>query len=227
MGHETQKNMVEQNQNCIWIGIGVDVLEGSGLYGRIIEMNCLLVEKYGAEKNFAGSEHPHLNLYDLSVPKENVELITESIKSISEEQRSFTVKIRGINYFHFGLVFLEVEKNDTLGKLHGKIVEDVVKLKGDCIVNDYLAPHRKYNAKQKELLMQYGNPHILDQFQPHITIGHIRNQENKLKAIQEELNKLITVTEFKIDNVHIVAENEKSKETLGRFNLPCGIVNKA
>src|SRR3989344_7973333 len=140
--------MTEQNQNCIWMGIGIDIPEGSEIYRRIIEMNDLLVEKYDSKKDFAGSEHPHLNIYDLSVPRENTKLITERVKTISENQRSFTATIKGVDYFSFGLIFLEVEKNDILKKLHKKIVGDVVKLKGDCIDNDYLSPHRKYSAKQ-------------------------------------------------------------------------------
>ena len=211
--------MAEQNQNCTWVGIGTDVSGESEIYRKIIETNDLLVTKYGAKKDFAGSEHPHLNLYDLSVPNENVELIAKKIKQISEEQRSFEAKVKGINYFHFGMIFLEVEKSDTLAKLHENIVEEVVKLKGDCIDENYLAPHRQYSKRQKELLMQYGNPHVLDQFQPHITIGHIRNQENKLSEISKELNKLISVTEFKIDVVHIVESNGKDNKTLGRFDL--------
>jgi len=195
------------------------VPEESEIYRKIVQMNDLLAMKYDAKKDFAGSEHPHLNLYDLSAPNENVKLIAERVKTISENQKSFSIKIKGINYFHFGLIFLEIEKNDVLTKLHEKVVEDVVKLKGSCIDEDYLAPHRKYTARQKELLMQYGNPHVLDQFQPHITIGHVRNQGSKLHEISGELNKLILMAEFVIDNVHVVTGEEKDRQTLGKFKL--------
>lgn len=211
--------MTEQNQNCIWAGIGIDIPEGSEIYQKIIEMNNLLIDKYGARKDYTGSECPHLNLYDLSVPNGNAKLIVEKIRQISEEQRSFTAKIKRVNYFHFGLFFMEIEKNDMLVELHERIVGEVVKLKDTCIDEDYLAPHRKYNARQKELLMEYGNPHVLDQFQPHITIGHVKNQENKLNEILDGLNKFIPMIELRIDNVHIVTGDGKNKKTLGKFNL--------
>ncbi|MEW5805314.1 MAG: 2'-5' RNA ligase family protein [Patescibacteria group bacterium] len=211
--------MVKQNQNCIWVGIGIEVPMGSQICREIIKANNLLVDKYRAKKGFSGSKHPHLNLYDLSVPNENIRLIAEKLKGISKTQKSFTVKIEDINYFHFGLIFLKIEKSDALVKLHEKIVEEVAKLKSGCIDADYLTPHRKYTARQKEMLMRYGNPFVLDQFQPHITIGHVKNQEDKLDKIRKRLRELISMTEIKIYNIHFVAGNEKDKLMLGKFNL--------
>lgn len=219
MGHENKDMSGKNTQNCVWIGIGVDISEGTELYQGVVKMNSLLIGKYGAEGGFAGSEHPHLNLYDLSVPRENLKAIVERVKEVVSTQKNFAVKIGAIRRFSFGLFFLEINNNSGLKKLHRKIVEEVVKLRGECIDKDYLAPYRKYTKRQKELLIKYGNPYVLDQFQPHITIGHVRNTKNNLMAIQEELNRLIPMTELRVDNVHVVAENKKSKKTLGKFSL--------
>jgi 2'-5' RNA ligase len=211
--------MTGQNQNCIWVGIGIDVSEETELNRVVVEMNNLLAEKYGASKDFTGSNHPHLNLYDLSVPIENLELIIEKVREISEINKGFEVEIGEVNYFPFGLFFLEISKNDALNKLHKRIVEELVKLKGKCIDEDYLAPYRKYSERQKEVLMQYGNPHVLDQFQPHITIGHVKNQQDKLDTICKELSKFAPMTKLKIESVHIVTDGEKDNRTLGKFDL--------
>lgn len=211
--------MTDQKQNCVWIGIGADISEGMDLCRTINKVNNSLVEKYEAKRDFTGSEYPHLNLYDLSVAKPNLKIISEKIKKIAENQKSFIVRVKEVDYFPFGLFFLGVGKSSELKNLHRKIVEEIVKLKGECIDEDYLAPHRKYNQRQKELLVEYGNPHVLDQFQPHITIGHVKNQEDKLSSIQKELNKTIKITEFRINNLHITVGDGKNYKTLGKFNL--------
>lgn len=209
----------KSNQNCLWIGIGIDVSEGTELNRTVVKMNNLLAEKYGANKDFAESNHPHLNLYDLSVPRGNLELIIRKVREISESQKSFEVGIKKVNYFPFGLFFLEINKNDALDGLHKRVIEEIAKLKGECIDEDYLAPHRKYSEKQKELLIQYGNPYVLDQFQPHITIGHVRNQSDKLDMICKELNRSVLMAKFKIESLYIVADGGKNNKTLGRFDL--------
>ncbi len=206
------KNMSEKNnQNCVWIGISVDI-EKLELRRDIVEMNNLLVGEYGANKSFAGGECPHLNLYDLSVPRENLELIVKKVKEMTESQKIFEIEMGKVNYFPFGLFFLEIKMNVILNGMHKKIVEEIVKLKGSCIDEDYLAPHRQYSKRQKELLMQYGNPYVLDQFQPHITVGHTRNQQDKLDAICKELSKIAPMTNFRVESVHIVTDGEKDNK---------------
>lgn len=200
-----------ENESCIWIGVGTDIPKESALYHTVKDANGLLVKKYNGKDGFAGSECPHLNLYDLSVPKENVNSIIEKIKEIAKEQRSFTVKTGKVNYFPFGLFFLEIEESQDLLNLHKKIVEQIVTLNGGCIDKDYLAPHRKYTQKQRDTLMKYGNPYVLDQFQPHITVGFVRNHENKLAEICKELNSLVQSQEFHVNTVHIVAGEGKEK----------------
>lgn len=205
------------NQNCIWIGIGIDVPED--IQRIVVRMNDLLADKYGANKYFSENKHPHLNLYDLNVPRKNLELIVDKVRKISESQEKFEVEIEKVNYFPFGVFFLGIRMNNILNGLHKRMVEEVVQLKDECINEDYLAPHRQYSEKQKESLMQYGNPHVLDQFQPHITIGHVSNQHSKIDAIYKELNDFVLMTKFKIERVHIVTDGEKNNKTLGKFDL--------
>jgi len=192
--------MSTENENCIWIGIGTNLKDGP-LCDSIKDANNLLVKEYNAKSGFAGSEYPHLNLYDLGVPTDSIDSISKILKEIVADQGSFTLKTGAINYFPFGLFYLEVEENAELINLQKKIVERIVTLKGACIYKDYLAPHRKYSEAQKDSLMKYGNPHVLDQFRPHITIGFVDHKKNDLNKIREIIH--IEPQKFYINNIHL------------------------
>ena len=202
-----------KKEECIWIGIGFDILKKSELYYDIIEVNKILVKKYGSKTDL-NKNYPHLNLYDLSIPKENLKEIILKIKTILINQKSFIIKIKKVNYFPFGIVFLEIEQNKELEKLHKKIVREVSKLNGKCIDKDYLAPHRTYTKKQKELLIRYGNPFVLDQFKPHITIGFVNNQKDILINICRELNTYIKSNKFQVDCIQVVSGEKHKKLNL-------------
>ncbi|MFA5092075.1 MAG: 2'-5' RNA ligase family protein [Candidatus Paceibacterota bacterium] len=195
------------------MGIGIDILKKSELYYDIIETNKILVKKYGSKTDL-NKNCPHLNLYDLSIPKENLKYIILKIKEILVDQKPFIIKTKKVNYFSFGIIFLEIEPNQELKTLHKKIVKEVSKLKGTCIDNDYLAPHRTYTKKQKELLLKYGNPFVLDQFQPHITIGFVNNQKDTLANICKELNTYIKSNKFQVDCIQIVSGEKHKKVNL-------------
>ncbi len=203
------KNNIKLNsKDCIWIGIGIDLPKQSNVYRDVVKFNKQLVKNYGIKKDF----YPHLNIYDLSVPKDNLKAIIKKLKAFVSAQKSFKIKIGKINSFSFGIIFLEVNKSKQLELLHKNIVKEVAVLKGECIDKDYLSPNRKYTKRQKELLIAYGNPFVFDQFQPHITIGNIFDK-NQLKSICKELNSQLKFQEFVIDSIHITIENNGSKTT--------------
>jgi len=201
-------NIKLNNNTCTWIGIGIDLPKQSGVYRDVVMFNKLLVKNYGIKKDF----YPHLNIYDLSVPKENLKAIIEKLKAFVSTQKSFKIKTKKINFFPFGIVFLEVQKSKQLELLHKNIVKGIVALKGECIDKDYLSLNRKYTKRQKELLMRYGNPFVFDQFQPHITIGNIFDKK-QLKNICKELNLQLKPQEFEIESIHITVENNGLKTT--------------
>ncbi len=203
------KNNIKLNsKDYAWIGIGVDLPKQSNIYRDIVKFNKLLVKNYGIKKDF----YPHLNIYDLSVPKDNMKAIVKKLKAFVSTQKSFKIKTGKINSFSFGAIFLEVNKSKQLESLHKNIVKEILVFKGEYIDKDYLSPNRKYTKRQKELLMTYGNPFVLDQFQPHITIGNIFDKK-QLKNICKELNSQLKSQEFVIESVHITIENKGSKTT--------------
>jgi len=204
---------------CVWIGIGVEIKKGTNLYKECLEINGFFSREHGSKIIFSDNEVPHLNIYDLSVPEENISSISQALRSIVDNQGKFTVKINSIGHFPFGLFFLEVENNNILKDLHTQIVGAINPLRGDCIDPDYSQPHRKYTTQQKESLNQYGNPHVLELFKPHITLGHIKDNVD-LNVIEKKLESIRMINEFDIDNITLVAENVSGQnKTLARFDF--------
>jgi len=205
-----------ENNKCIWIGIGIDVNKNSKFYSDLTLMNGLL-KKYENEIIFSENNLPHLNLYDFDIPKNNLEIIIARIGKVISKTKKFSLKIKGVNYFNFGIVFIEFEENSKLIKIHKKIVNSVYSLKGNCTCKDYLDKNRDYDKKQKELLKKYGNPHILSNFKPHITLGLIRGQN--LEKIKEYLKKILKIGSFEVNNINIVKEENKNYELIKKFEL--------
>lgn len=172
-----------------------------------------------ASYKFTENNRPHLNLYDLDVPERNISEITPALNNVLSNMRSFEVKILKIGYFNFGAIFLEVEKHPLLINLHNVVVETVYKYNGNCVCKDYLQPWRKYTHEQAEMLEKYGNPFVLKEFQPHISVGFIKAPEEILKTHVEVLNKLLSMNSFKIEKISLVDDAEKGHNTLVTFNL--------
>jgi 2'-5' RNA ligase len=196
-------------EKCVWIGIGTNIKKEDNLYIECKAINNLLTKKYGNLILFSKTNEPHLNLYDLDIPKKNLKQIKDIIQKIASNYDSFELKIKSVNYFPFGLFFIEIENDKILQELHEKIVKEVSQLKGDCICEDYLKPQRNYDSEQKDMLQCYGNPHVLKQFKPHITLGLAKGKN--LDLIRLEIEKLLKSRTFLIDNFHIVVEENKNK----------------
>lgn len=203
----------------MWIGIGADIDSESDLFKTCREMNQILAAKYGARQGFSGSEHSHLNLYDLSVPEENLDQINEALMQTCTSEKKITLEVEKLDYFPFGTFFLKVRDNRQLSELHKRIVTAVSNLKGECLDPDYKSRESGYDSQQRELFYQYGNPFVLDRFMPHISVGHIRVSAEKLEEAKGELEKTSWSNEFKISSIHFIVERNGSHEGIYKFQL--------
>lgn len=202
---------------CSWIGIGVDL--PFSLTSQCISVNNEISLVNPTSYKFYENNRPHLNLYDLEVPERNIPEIANGLNNVLGNMSAFEVKIPKIGYFSFGAIFLEVEKHPLLINLHTKIVETVYKYKGNCICKDYMQPWRKHTHEQVEMLEKYGNPFVLKEFHPHISVGFIKAPEEILKRHVENLNKLFTMSRFKIEKISLVDDAEKGHNTRATFSL--------
>ncbi len=192
---------------CVWIGIGVPVPEKSALHENLAAMSDFLATRFG---DGVGSDVFHLNLYDLAVPKENLKTIIDLLSERVGGKQRFTTKVEGVGSFPFGAIWLGLEMNPKLFDLHTLIVQNISPLRGGCIEKSYLEDNRTYTQNQKEMLARYGNPFMLGEFRPHITIGFI-GKTQMIGSFVRDCGKLLTENEFLVDAINVVTNSENGK----------------
>jgi len=206
-----------QIEKCVWIGIGIDV-GNTPIYNSLKKMNKWLISRHKNLLPFTINNRPHINLYDLSIPEKNINSVIKEIQKIVLHQKKFSISTDQPTHFLFGTFFLKLLLNKGLFGLHSDIVKKIVGLRGNCIDEDYLTLWKKYSKQEKMLLVKYGNPHVLKNFFPHITLGFIKDlKEGEMLKIDGELQKFIKRTEIVIDNVYVVVGNGKKKKIIASF----------
>ena len=203
--------------NCSWIGIGVEL--PPLLTQQCGSVNAAISQINPASHKFSDTNRPHLNLYDLDVPESNISEITSALINALKDIPSFEVKIKNISYFHFGAVFFEIEKHPSLLDLHNTVVSTVYKYRGSCLCKDYLQPWRKYTQEQEGMLKEFGNPFVMNEFHPHISLGFIKASEGVLKNYVEDLRKIISITSFRVEKLSLVGDVKNGHNTLVILNL--------
>lgn len=202
----------KNKEECVWIGIGINITPSDHNYGELLKLNTFLVEKYGSTFIFdPKTNQPHINLYDLDVPKDNLEHIERVLQEIVKDSKSFRIEFDKIDSFKHGTIFISCKTNHDLEQLEKQVVENVVQYKGDCRTEDYWQPWRGHNERQIANRDKYGNPHVLDTFLPHITIGFIRGGQNKLEEVVREANQRSTIKQIHCGNLDLVAHDQQGK----------------
>lgn len=212
--------MKEGISKCAWIGIGVELSNNNSLNKECLEISNRIREINPPSTTFTKSNRPHLNLYDLDVPEENIYLISNKLNSVLKDFTSFTVKVNNIGYFVFGTVFIQLEKNPLLIELQKMVIECISPFKGQCVCQDYLQPWRKYSQGQREMLTKYGNPFVLNEYNPHITVGFIKTSKDELAKEAEKLRGYIKTDFLTVDNVTVVESKEKEYHIVNSVKLP-------
>jgi len=69
---------------CVWVGIGTNWTIGDNEHQTFFELNKWLVDHHNSRIIFNSTNQPHLNYYDLDVPKENLASIEGELQNIAE-----------------------------------------------------------------------------------------------------------------------------------------------
>lgn len=191
-----------------WIGIGIDILSSDPFFSQIIDLNKELV-KYGSNYNI-NLIPPHINLYDIDIPVKNFEEVDRKLKEISDSHNSFEISCSKVDYFKHGSIYLSCDLNEDIKNLQQDIVKNISTLRGNIKTKEYWESWREYTEDQLQNREKYGNPHILNSFVPHITIGFIKDN-NILKDVNIKLNELFKPVVYKVSHFNLVIKNSENK----------------
>ena len=197
---------------CIWFGVGIDVKSTDEAYSSIIELNELLKQKYGSNYIFNSINNPpHINLYDIDIPSENLEDVDQTLKKLAKQYKPLSIELSTIDSFRYGAIYVRCALDHKLQDLEKEVVESLVNFKDGCRTKEYWQSWREYNAQQIYNRDQYGNPHVLDTFTPHITLGFVKVGQKKLQEIVQTCGQKFSKTKLVVKQMDMAIQNLDGK----------------
>ncbi len=131
------------SKDCIWIGVGIDIKPNDSYYPIIARMSEILKQQYGSNYKLSTFNPPHINLYDIDIPKSNLEKVSRLLGQIAEKREYFPVKLTSIDSFKHGAIYIKCELSDHLSRLEKEIVEALTDYRDGCRTEDYWQPWRE------------------------------------------------------------------------------------
>lgn len=203
-----------QMPKLVWVGIGINFMLDDPCYKEFFQLNRFLVDNRGSTFVFnAVTNQPHINLYDVDVPRDNLADIKVALQQVAQTAKPFIFQLDKFDCFDFGTIFASCVQTEELSRLEKVIVESITSFRDGCRTEYYWKPGRKYTQAQTENRAKYGNPFVLGTFLPHITVGFIKAGKQRLNDIIDEVGHKFSVKQFECNRLDLVVHDEFGKLT--------------
>eukprot|EP00816_Leptocylindrus_hargravesii_P008313 CAMPEP_0196811310 /NCGR_PEP_ID=MMETSP1362-20130617/17070_1 /TAXON_ID=163516 /ORGANISM="Leptocylindrus danicus, Strain CCMP1856" /LENGTH=263 /DNA_ID=CAMNT_0042186589 /DNA_START=78 /DNA_END=869 /DNA_ORIENTATION=+ len=188
MNTTAQEQQQQEQQDKVLLDIHIPLTKSQSCAARQARASNLYLRNhdgaYHQEIDFPKLHTPHATLYQTQFYKSDLPEIKSTVENIAAEflgsystsrncegiELELTHKISSGNY-----AMLDIAPNPCLRKLSDVIVQSLL----PYVVFPAEIPewvHHIKNAKQRarkmELVQLYGSPNVLDEFQPHVTVGY-------------------------------------------------------
>ncbi len=145
---------------------------------------------------------PHLTFYQTAYPEKNFDRIEEAIINMTSVNKAFSVTLSGFSLFHEA-IFYEAINKENISHFHKTIVERLNVWREGMLTEECKAFLNDDNldSVQKDNIMKYGNPLVMDFYRPHVTLTNLVNPEKSGDALSyldkiEEINLKFIVNEI-------------------------------
>lgn len=159
----------------------------------ILGVHCLLPKKFSSKISALKKKcdflapspfDPHITLYLSKFPKNNFEKAVVGVRERNE--RKFFLRARRIKVENSGIkgfCFLDLRKSSPLMKIHKEVVFSLNRLRNKQIRSKDVKRIKlgKYSKAEIRNIQKYGYARVLKFFQPHITLGEVSIQNDKLE----------------------------------------------
>ncbi len=126
---------------------------------------------------------PHITISLGRFPKLKIDELVQLCKAI-EFPSGFYLEMENNLFFRpNGNVFWNVKENQVLTDIHKKLVEELHKMSDGLLMDQFTNILQDPNAPQldKDNILKYGSVLSGDRFMSHITLGRLKNLEDKNK----------------------------------------------
>ena len=131
---------------------------------------------------------PHISLRLNFESDDKLEVVKEKIKEISHRHSKLNIVLLSPSFFGEKIVHFPVERNPELQKLHEDVIKTVNSIRNSWVEDSYADLYEEELSKQVEL---YGQPYVMEKFNPHITIVNFNLIEN-VALDKENLKNICT-----------------------------------
>lgn len=152
---------------------------------ELVRLSSAAAQRFPALFTLDDRHLPHLTLYQSVFPLAHKMQTYECLQSCAAHTKSFNVVLHDFSEFR-GALFYDAEKDDSLMSLHQHIVTSLNPLREGLLTDEC----RKFlhdsslSSKEQKNVMNYGNPFVLEQYRPHVTLTKLRDLHETGKALE-------------------------------------------
>src|SRR4030042_4305324 len=183
-----------------------------------IRLSQLIAKKFPVEFKLDGkTKYPHISLYHLEIPNENMSETVRRLKNIFRKQLKVSLKTKDYSY-HDIFISWNFIRNQFIYELHRELINHLNELRKGLEVEvfkklKFLTP---YNYQE---IRRFGSPFVLKNFQPHITITAVKRTIDTEKAFKTLPVKKTQNIDFTKASLGRLSDNGTVTEIIEEFNL--------
>ncbi len=151
---------------------------GGTILSEAVRLNREIVAAVGGEVDFAQGRVPHLTLYMGLFPAVAVGRVEAATAGVARVFPPVCLSLEGLTTARDGYLFLEVARTPALAALHAAVVRALDPLREGLIRSKFLDALATYSAVEQANIRRYGFPWVLDDWRPHVTVGHVPTEHH-------------------------------------------------
>ena len=162
--------------------IDIVLLPPGSIMEKAIEMNCLLVEKYGRQIVLNKENHlPHISLAMGCIDKEHLSPVGNILQSIADNVPLGELTISGVtvtaNSIGQKVSAFQLEITQYLQELHEEIMQKLAPYLSYEVTADMIYPGEDVAESTLLWIKNYRQQSSFENFSPHITLGYGQAEE--------------------------------------------------
>ena len=173
---------------------------------KSLQINHMLVREFASVIDFKSSIEPHLTLYMGLFP--DLAKVVAVVEQLNAEFAAFRASFDRFRLSPDGYIFWEPQTSAQLQALHEKAVEMLNPLRNGLVREKFNENFDSYNSFEQMNIKNFGFPWVMQQFNPHLTLGRIAADVDQ-KEVLDRLSCFSALLECSFENLQLgqVGEN--------------------
>jgi 2'-5' RNA ligase len=203
-----------------FIKINIAIKPPEKVAEKVMAANSETGNKYKVDFALDGiNYYPHLTLYHVECPEKNLENIFQTLEKLLPKLGRIKLAFREVGREQIS-VSVYFSLSQEIRDFHEKIIEKINPLRDGRIRDKYreLGQVSNLTSEQKENILKYGHPELMNLYKPHITIARLEDEVTAEKAVNEIKWE---ASEFIVDKISVFRSGKHGTcvEIIKEFSL--------